>query len=487
MKRIKNTMKMLLFCCVMVCVTGCDVRDFVTLSGEQMADKTIEVLEEKYQGQEFEITGSEGLYYIVEDQDGLSFEVEPLSAYYWKFWCTDNYIQQYYEENGVIEACEELFAEYGMEGEIEMGSPTYLHVGYIDDETNRERMAEGIYKLSELIKPPFEVAYFEKGTPQPGENYEGSDSVGVFSVICLEYDWLTPHVVSYATVNEDRLFMKDIFALSSQQDYLGVLERIVIEAEDSDLIAKALDEECFEKVIECRKNGKRPIKELGDDFGDYRKSTSAIYGWYHGEKVPRISYVEDLGLDEEGNRILMLTNTEWEKTAFHVGLNENADYEKVNYSYHLADKVENPSEREYYYTDDLSNLTADNITRLRIDSYAEEDGEDGYPEDVQIEIDFEKGTICSGTEEKFRDDDDSLPEVKTLTEEQCEELKDLIIEYAHTVQEKEEEYWPQTEEYPAMIILFEYNLWFGGKRYKQDGACCYPDGWSEFVAKLMAY
>lgn len=353
LERITNMMKMLLLSCVMFCLTGCDIRDFVTLSSKQTEDKTIKVLEEKYPGQEFEITGSEGLFYIVEDQDGMSFHVEALRASYSQFWCTDNYIQQYYEENGVIEDCKELLAEYGMEGEIEMGSPTTLYVGCLDDEANRERMAEGLYRLSELIKPPFEVTYFEKGTPRQGEQYAGSDSVGAFSVICLEYDWLTPHVVSYASVNEDRLFMRDIYALSTQQDYLGVLERIVIEAEDSDLIAKALDEEYFEKVIECQKEGKRPIEELGADFGDFYQSTYVIYGWYHGydgyqgDKVPRISSVEDFGMDEEGNRILMLTNTEGEKTAFHLGLNENNKYEEVNYSYHRADQIENPSEKEY--------------------------------------------------------------------------------------------------------------------------------------------
>lgn len=134
-------------------------------------------------------------------------------------------------------------------------------------------------------------------------------------------------------------------------------------------------------------------------------------------------------------------------------------------------------------TDDLENLTADNLFSLDIDSNSEENSE----ENIRIVIRFDKGIICSGKATEFRDDDDTMPEVKSLTEEQLEELKEYVIEYSYKVQEKKDEYWPHYDEYPAMAVLFRYDLWYGEEKYKEDGALCYPDGWDEFIETLMAY
>lgn len=71
-----------------------------------------------------------------------------------------------------------------------------------------------------------------------------------------------------------------------------------------------------------------------------------------------------------------------------------------------------------------------------------------------------------------------------LSEEQCSELRELILEYSQRVKEKEDEYWPHTEEYPDMFRLFTFDMWGEDKRYKEDGALCYPDGWEEFIGNL---
>ncbi len=134
-------------------------------------------------------------------------------------------------------------------------------------------------------------------------------------------------------------------------------------------------------------------------------------------------------------------------------------------------------------TDDLETLTADNLFSLDIDSNSEENSE----ENIRIVIYFDKGTICSGKATEFWDDDDTMPEVKSLTEEQIKELKEYVIEYSYKVQEKKDEYWPHYDEYPEMAVLFRYELWYGEEKYKEDGALCYPDGWDEFIEALMAY
>lgn len=131
----------------------------------------------------------------------------------------------------------------------------------------------------------------------------------------------------------------------------------------------------------------------------------------------------------------------------------------------------------------LENLTVENITYVNIDSRNEEDSE----EDIRIEIDFEEGTICSGKAAEFYDDNDELPEAKSLTGQQLTELRELVKDYSYTVQAQEKEYWPDLEEYPELLILFEYEIEFGEDRYASDGALCYPDGWDEFVEKLMEY
>lgn len=71
-----------------------------------------------------------------------------------------------------------------------------------------------------------------------------------------------------------------------------------------------------------------------------------------------------------------------------------------------------------------------------------------------------------------------------LSEEQCSKLREFILEYSGTVKEKENTYWPQTEEYPAMITLFKFEIGGEDKRYKETGALCYPDGWEVFIENL---
>lgn len=71
-----------------------------------------------------------------------------------------------------------------------------------------------------------------------------------------------------------------------------------------------------------------------------------------------------------------------------------------------------------------------------------------------------------------------------LSVEQCNELRQLILEYSQTVKEQEDEYWPDTDEYPDMLVLFKFEMTGEKKRYRASGALCYPDGWEEFVGEL---
>ena len=141
--------------------------------------------------------------------------------------------------------------------------------------------------------------------------------------------------------------------------------------------------------------------------------------------------------------------------------------------------------RNYKIRHELDDLSADNLLYLRVIS----NNADNHDEHIIIEIDFEKRTIIEGFRIKF-DDEEPAKEV-SLTEEQCEELKEYIVEYSHKVKAKEKEYWPRSYEYPPMFILFYYTIEYGEgenyKEYQQNGALCYPDDWDEFVEILLKY
>ena len=75
-------------------------------------------------------------------------------------------------------------------------------------------------------------------------------------------------------------------------------------------------------------------------------------------------------------------------------------------------------------------------------------------------------------------------ETYELSDDRCNELQKLILEYSLRVKEQEDEYWPDTDEYPDMLVLFEFEMNGEVKRYRATGALCYPDGWEDFIEEL---
>lgn len=129
----------------------------------------------------------------------------------------------------------------------------------------------------------------------------------------------------------------------------------------------------------------------------------------------------------------------------------------------------------------LDDLTSDNLLYLELESNYIDERE----ESIKIKMNFENRTITSGTQKQFIANEQKET---VLNEEQCQELKDYIVEYSHKVKAKEKEYWPQTDEYPDMYRLFDYKIEFeDGEVYRTSGALCYPDDWEMFIEKLMGY
>lgn len=94
-----------------------------------------------------------------------------------------------------------------------------------------------------------------------------------------------------------------------------------------------------------------------------------------------------------------------------------------------------------------------------------------YVMDNKIDV---SGTYCGESFESF------------LTDDKMEEFINEIANYSPKVQEKEYDYWPHTDEYPEMYVLFDYILLFdNGYKYRMDGAECYPDDWDDFIERLV--
>lgn len=121
-------------------------------------------------------------------------------------------------------------------------------------------------------------------------------------------------------------------------------------------------------------------------------------------------------------------------------------------------------------TDVLQGMSEENILYLSIEIHDEET-------DVEKQID-----VYMDTQKLVINDMETA-----LTAEQCRELRSLIYQYTYQVEVQKSDYWPQTEEYPDMRVLFCYRVWYGEERYSQSGALCYPDGWQQFIHTLEEY
>lgn len=116
---------------------------------------------------------------------------------------------------------------------------------------------------------------------------------------------------------------------------------------------------------------------------------------------------------------------------------------------------------------ELENITEDNISKVYIRNLSSDTDQMST-----YDIDLENAKLVI--------DDENFD----LTNEQCQEIRKLVLDYTYRVEEQKDDYWPKTEEYPDMKILFDYKIEYGEETYSMDGALCYPDGWDEFISAL---
>lgn len=290
-------------------------------------DLIIEALAEKYPEKTFVVEGQDGLYYNVTDAEGIKFQAEPIQETRSQFWCTDNYLDAYFQANGTVDKCNEILERYNVENRVEIGKPFELNLGTIDDEENCAQMATCLDELQELLKVPFEVSYFDKGTPQQAEKYQGSSTVGTFSYISLDYAFHQPHIKAF--VGEGTISIKDI---QETLDGQKLLEDIIVQVNEYDLIGEALEPDFYAQLKEVVEKGSRPVEVYGDDYRHFDISIEMIHAKITGNTDSAILSVKNEGKDEIGNTILHVAVENGDEIVLHLGINEGVDY-----SYKLED------------------------------------------------------------------------------------------------------------------------------------------------------
>lgn len=71
-----------------------------------------------------------------------------------------------------------------------------------------------------------------------------------------------------------------------------------------------------------------------------------------------------------------------------------------------------------------------------------------------------------------------------LSDAQVKRIQNVVADYNIEVAKDANAYWPHTEEYPAMEVLFDYSVTAKDKSYRSDGARCTPPGFNLFMRDL---
>ena len=292
-----------------------------------MQHMIVETLEEKYPEKTFTIEGQEGLFYNLADGDGIKFQVEPIEKSSSRFWCRDNYLDAYFQASGAVDRCNATLNRYGIENRIELGEAFELNLGIIDDEENRTQMAACLDELRELLKVPFEVAYYDRGTPQSGEKYQGSSMMGTFTYISLNYAFQEPHIMPF--VGEGTILIEDV---QKSLDGEELLEDIIIQVNEYDVIGEALEPEFYSRIKNVVEEGERPVEVYEEDYRHFDISIEMIHSKIGTNTDSAIIAAENEGKDENGNTMLRVIAENGDEIVLHLGVNEG-----VAYSYKLED------------------------------------------------------------------------------------------------------------------------------------------------------
>ena len=141
-----------------------------------------------------------------------------------------------------------------------------------------------------------------------------------------------------------------------------------------------------------------------------------------------------------------------------------------------------PEEYSYYMADgsaeiERATMEPSEIVELAVSGYTL------YESERFLDFDF----IMPDEGERtvsFYYDGNPILENAPLSDEQVETVRALAADYNLEVADNVNSYWPHSEEYPPMLVIFDYKAVGKDKYYHQDGAMSQPVCFEEFMEKL---
>lgn len=192
------------------------------------------------------------------------------------------------------------------------------------------------------MKVPFEVTYYDKGTPQQGKKYKGSSKTGTFSYISFDYTFQEPHIM--VSVGDGTISIEEI---QNAVEGSEILEGIIVQVNEYDAIGEALEPEFYVRLKEIVEKGNRPVEVYGDDYINFNSSIEMIHDKTKKLGLP-IMEVRNDGKDEDGYTMLRVIVENGDEMVLHLGMNEGDAY-----SYKLEDSYMVKSDTEKEFSEEL--------------------------------------------------------------------------------------------------------------------------------------
>lgn len=307
-------------------LSGCAAVDgMIPLSSKQIDNHIIDTLNEKYPNHTFSITSDNGTLFNIQDENAVEFQVTVEEANKLQFWCKDNYIASYFVSEGRLDEFNELLSTYGVGDQLEKDDVIEVTFSNLDDDYGLEDMGNCFYQMGMLLNIPFDVTYFDRGTPQAAESYQGSTTEGFGNVCVISCEYNSSHIIT--RVDENRLFLKDIQEMSLEDDYIDYLSEIERSIEDRDIVAEAINPQVYSEIIDIMSRGERPADVLGMSYGDFTMSLDIIFGHYKSDYHVASAQVTERD-DSEETLTLVITDEMGEEYTLNLG-------SSGDYKYHI--------------------------------------------------------------------------------------------------------------------------------------------------------
>lgn len=273
-----------------------------------------DILNNKYPDSEFTFLSVEDGIYKFEDEDGLKFEADIKYVQTDEIRCSDNYISQVLLSQGYLDDIEDIVDDYGYDFDLD---DTYYSIvvdcGDITNKENRNNLSEMISEISECYELPFDIEYYNmKDVPERLENYASySDQWGT---IYLDLQFEDYNYYNYQETMGYFNFKESV----DEYDFYDTLTSICVSVKESDLIARALEPDFYESILEGDCDSR-------DDELNYMQSVGLIRNLAHDEDDSEIIDVVNKGVVDNYMKLRILFDS-GDCVDYYASISENAEH-----------------------------------------------------------------------------------------------------------------------------------------------------------------